>query len=202
VDVRIVASFVCMAVGPVVGLFAPRDPGCLYGKVLDGHSGAIRCLSPEEVSPPGPYDTPVMDGGVDASDGAPPDAAQASKRDAAPEAGSAVPLVPLSASIEDLTFDGGDVPRAPAALDRLKKDFLRCAASERVAPKGEATVELRFLVRAPGKAEGVDVGGVHGMSADMVRCVRSALAGRLVGAPSSDPVGVSFSLHVRKDDRP
>jgi len=189
-----------MAVGPVLGLFAPKDPGCLYGKVLDGHSGAIRCLSPEEVSPPGPYDTPV-DGGVDASDGASPDAAQASKRDAAPEAGSALPMVPLSASIEDLTFDGGDVPRAPAALDRLKKDFLRCAASERV-PKGEATVELRFLVRAPGKAEGVDVGGVHGMSADMVRCVRAALAGRLVGSPSSDPVGVSFSLHVRKDDRP
>jgi len=190
-----------MAVGPVLGLFAPKDPGCLYGKVLDGHSGAIRCLSPEEVSPPGPYDTPV-DGGVDASDGASPDAAQASKRDAAPEAGSALPLVPLSASIEDLTFDGGDVPRAPAALDRLKKDFLRCAASERVPPRGEATVELRFLVRAPGKSEGVDVGGVHGMSADMVRCVRAALAGRLVGAPSSDPVGVSFSLHVRKDDRP
>jgi hypothetical protein len=207
VDGRVIASLVFMAVGPIVGLFTPqgplpRDPGCIYGKVLDGHSGKIRCLSPEEVTPPGPYDTPVADGGADASDGTPTDAPQAPRRDAASDASSAVPLVPLSASIEGLTFEGGDVPRAAVALDRLKKDFLRCAANERGPLKSEATVELRFLVRAPGKAEGVDVGDAHGMSAELVRCVRSALAGRSVGAPSSDPVGVSFSLRMRKDERP
>jgi hypothetical protein len=203
VNLRIIASLVGLAVGPVVGLFAPKDPGCLYGQVLDGHSGKIRCLSPEEVSPPGPYDTPVVDGGADATGGTPADASQGARRDAAVDAGSpAVPLLPLAASIEGLTFEGGDVPRAAAAIDRMKKDFLRCAANERSPLKGEATVELRFLVRAPGKAEGVDVGGVRGMSADMVRCVRSALAGRSVGAPSSDPVGVSFSLRLRKDEHP
>src|SRR5262245_43894735 len=43
-------------------------PGCLYGQVVDGHSGEIRCLSPAEVTPPGPYDTPVdhTDAGTDA----------------------------------------------------------------------------------------------------------------------------------------
>jgi hypothetical protein len=111
-------------------------------------------------------------------------------------------LVPLSATIEGITFDGGDVPHAAAALERMKKDFLRCAANERVPLKADATLNLRFLVRAPGKAEGVDVGEVHGMSADMVRCARSALAGRSVGAPSSDPVGVSFALRLRKEERP
>jgi hypothetical protein len=178
-----------LGVGSVVGLFAPggapssKDPGCIYGKVLDGHTGKVRCLSPEEVTPPGPYDTPMADAGVDAEAGAPLDA-------------GATRLVPLSATIDALTFDGGDVPRAPAALERMKKDFLRCS-SERAAIKSEATLVLRFLVRAPGKAEGVDVGESHGMSADMVRCMRSTLAGRSVGAPSTDPVGVSFTLHLR-----
>jgi hypothetical protein len=188
----------CLAVGSIVGLFAPsgasgsKDPGCIYGKVLDGHTGKIRCLSPEEVSPPGPFDTPVVDAGVDAEAGAPIEAG--ARRDA--RADTPIPLVPLSVTIEALTFEGGDVPRAPAALDRIKKDFLQCAV-DRPAVKVEATATLRFLVRAPGKAEGVDVGDVHGMSADMVRCMRSTLAGRSVGAPSTDPVGVSFTLHLR-----
>jgi hypothetical protein len=180
-----------LAVGPVVGLFAPKasnDPGCIYGKVLDGHTGKVRCLSPEEVTPPGPYDTP-SDAGVDAEAGA--DAGAALRRDAQSDSA----LVPLSAAIEDLTFDGGDVPRAAAALDRMRKEFLKCA-SERPS-KSEATVTLRFLVRAPGKAEGVDVGEMRGMSADVARCMRSTLAGRSVGAPSTDPVGVSFTLHLR-----
>ncbi len=190
-----------MALGPVLGLFAPRDPGCLYGKVLDGHSGKIRCLSPEEVTPPGPYDTPVGDAGAGTVDGAATSAPPVARVDAGADGSAGVPVVPLSATIESLTFEGGDVPRASAALDRIKKDFVRCASNERP-PKGDVTVELRFLVRAPGRAEGVDVGSVHGMSADMVRCVRSTLAGRSVGAPSSDPVGVSFSLRMTKGERP
>jgi hypothetical protein len=176
-----------LGVGSVVGLFAPgasqgsKDPGCIYGKVLDGHTGKVRCLSPEEVTPPGPYDTPIADAGVDAEAGGPLDS-------------GAPRVVPLSVTIDALTFDGGDVPRAPAALERTKKEFLRCATAPL---KSEATLVLRFLVRAPGRAEGVDVGESHGMSADMVRCMRSALAGKSMGAPSTDPVGVSFTLHLR-----
>jgi hypothetical protein len=177
-----------MALGPVIGLFSPKDPGCLYGQVLDGHTGKIRCLSPDEVA------LPPADAGVDASDGASGDAATA-RRDAGVDVG-AVPVV--SASIESLTFDGGEVPRAAAALERIKKDFARCAADHGLA-KPEATIELRFLVRAPGKAEGVDVGDVRGMSSEMVRCMKSALAGRSVGAPSSEPVGVSFSVRLKKE---
>src|SRR5262245_43004535 len=53
-------------------------PGCIYGQVIDGHSGTVRCLSPEEVTPPGPYDTPAIDAGADA--GAPDAATDAALR--------------------------------------------------------------------------------------------------------------------------
>jgi hypothetical protein len=173
-------------------------PGCLYGQVVDGHSGAVRCLSPEEVSPPGPYDSPAPphDAGVDAGPDAATDAA--ARKDRIFDAASPIPLRAgaVSIAIEALTFDSGDVPRAPAALERIKKDFAKCGID---ALKGEGTIDLRFLVRAPGRAEGVDVVQSRGMSSDIVRCVASSLAGRPVGAPTNDPVAVSLTVRFKQD---
>jgi hypothetical protein len=184
---------------------AAGGPGCLYGQVIDGHSGLVRCLSHEEVTPPGPYDTPSQDAGADAAaDAGSHDAASdaTSRREAGIDAVAPIPLRPSSGSfsvaIEGLAFDSGDVPRAPAALERIKKDFAKCG-SEIGSLKGEATIELRFLVRAPGRAEGVDVVQSRGMSSDIVRCVASSLAGRPVGAPTSDPVAVSLTVRFKPD---
>jgi hypothetical protein len=192
-----------LALGANIGTAAPGrkgtsgEPGCLYGQVVDGHSGAIRCLSPEELSPPGPYDTPAepADAGPDAAkDGG----ASLARRDAGWDSSVAIPLrgAPIWVSIEGLQFENGDVPRAASSLERIKKDFAKC---ETAAMKGEGAVELRFLVRAPGKAEGVDVVQSRGVSADIVRCVTSSLAGRLVGPPTSDPVGVAVTVRFKKD---
>lgn len=97
-----------------------------------------------------------------------------------------------SAAIESLAFENGEVPHARAALERIKKDFAKCAVSE--PGPADGTVEFRFIVRAPGKAEGVDVARVHGVSANIVRCATSALTLRSVGAPSADPVGVILTV--------
>jgi len=180
---------------------APRNPGCLYGQVVDGHSGEIRCLSPEEVTPPGPYDLPhePVDAGADAADGG-RDGASRARRDASVlELDAAIPLRSFSVAIEGLSFENGDVPRAAAALERLKKDLARCAATDPGLLKNDASLELRFLVRAPGKAEGVDVVQSRGMSADIARCVATSLAGRPVGAPTSDPVSVALTVRFKKD---
>ncbi|MET0593081.1 MAG: hypothetical protein ABW133_10300, partial [Polyangiaceae bacterium] len=65
--------------------------------------------------------------------------------------------------------------------------------------KNEASIDLRFLVRAPGKAEGVGAEKVRGVSGDVVRCMTSVLARSYIGAPSDDPVGVGVTVRVRKD---
>jgi hypothetical protein len=202
------ATGALFALGARLGTAAPgrkgSDPGCIYGQVIDGHSGAVRCLSPEEVSPPGPYDMPgeSADAGADADAGREGGSTGPARRDAGWDSSVAIPLRSVSVAIEGLQFENGDVPRAPSALERIKKDFAKCVAaspSETVVLKPEATVELRFLVRAPGKAEGVDVVQSRGVSADIVRCVTSSLAGRLVGPPTSDPVGVGLTVRFKKD---
>jgi hypothetical protein len=66
--------------------------------------------------------------------------------------------------------------------------------------KNEGTIDLRFLVRAPGRAEGVDVDKARGLSGDVVRCMASALARSYVGVPSDEPVGVAITVHVRRPD--
>jgi hypothetical protein len=180
---------------------APRNPGCLYGQVIDGHSGEIRCLSPEEVTPPGPYDLPhePVDAGADAADAGRDGASRVRHEAGVVELDAAIPLRSVSVAIEGLSFENGEVPRAAAALERIKKDLARCAATEPGLLKNDAAIELRFLVRAPGKAEGVDVVQSRGMSADIARCVASSLAGRAVGAPTSDPVNVALTVRFKKD---
>jgi len=191
--------------GPRAGSGA-RDPGCIYGKVLDGHTGEIRCLSPDEVAPRGPYDTaPPSDAGADASIDA---SAEAWRRR---DAGSfdvalvdaAIPLRSGSVTVEAVDFQNGDVPRAQAALERLaRKELTRCATEheargDRRRATGDCYIELRFLVRAPGRAEGVDVSDTHGVSDALVQCVTAALANRAIGAPSAEPVAVTVKLRFR-----
>jgi len=98
----------------------------------------------------------------------------------------------LVASIEDISFKNGEVPRARNALEHIMKDFTKCAEAE--PGPAEGTMELRFIVRAPGRAEGVDVTKVRGVSSDVVQCMTSALSLRQVGAPSVEPVGVIVTV--------
>lgn len=181
------------------------DSGCLHGQVVDGHSGAVRCLSAPELTPAGPYGRMLppepFDAGLDSGRDAASAAGGGARRDAGPffDSSSAIPLRTISVSIEGLSFENGDVPRASLALDRIKNDFARCAANEPLLVKSAATLDLRFLVRAPGRAEGVDVVQVHGMSVDVVRCITSQLAGRQVGSPSTDPVAVALTVRFKRE---
>ena len=106
---------------------------------------------------------------------------------------------PASLMLEGPVFDGGDVPKAAASLERMKGAFTRCASIETALTKNEGSFDLRFLVRAPGRAEGVGAETVRGVSGDVVRCVTSVLARSYIGAPSDDPVGVGVTVRVRKD---
>jgi hypothetical protein len=185
--------------GAAFGVPKKSGPGCIYGQVVDGHTGEIRCLSPEEVSPPGPYDTPSEppDAGADAPHDAASDVRRAARDAGLDVSPMPIPLRSVSVSIEGLSFEGGEVPRAALALDRIKKEFTRCLSDS--TSKSEGSIELHFLVRAPGRAEGVDVAQSRGMSGDAVRCVAAALAGRVVGAPTADPVGVAMTVRFKKD---
>ncbi len=130
--------------------------------------------------------------------------AQGSKRELASASNGAnsapSTLRPVVVTLEGPVFDGGDVPRAASALERMKGAFSRCASIENAFTKNEASIDLRFLVRAPGRAEGVDVDKARGVSSDVVRCMTSVLARSYIGAPSDDPVGVAVTVRVRRPE--
>jgi hypothetical protein len=163
------------------------DPGCLYGRLIDGHTGEIRCLSPEEVAAQPDAAVPRADAAASASI----DAAG----DAGADAGGRATV-----KVASVTFEAGEVPRAERVLDRLaKKELAACVSGPREGRPGQvAQVTLSFLVRARGRAEGVEVDKVRGVSAEAARCMAQVLARRAVGAPSSDPVGVKVVFDVSR----
>lgn len=98
--------------------------------------------------------------------------------------------------VESVVFANGEVPRAQASLDKLATQELAACATERGGVSGEGTVELKFLVRVRGRAEGVSVGRVRNVPPRVVDCLAWTLSRRPVGAPSDDPVGVTALLRL------
>ncbi|MET0595899.1 MAG: hypothetical protein ABW133_24580, partial [Polyangiaceae bacterium] len=106
----------------------------------------------------------------------PPNGSSASASATLAPGATTASLRPAIVTLDEPVFDGGDVPKAAASLERMKAGFARCASIENALTKNEASIDLRFLVRAPGKAEGVGAEKVRGVSGDVVRCMTSVLA--------------------------
>jgi hypothetical protein len=75
----------------------------------------------------------------------------------------------------------------------------RCVAWKRVAEHGgltgaTGTLKMQFLVRARGRAEGVEVMSAKGLTADAASCVRVLLKNKPIGPPRADPVGVTVTI--------
>ena len=71
-----------------------------------------------------------------------------------------------------------------------------CSAGGLSAKSGR--LELTFLVRARGRAEGVEVQRVKGAPEAAGACVQKLLKNRRVGTPSEDPVGVTVSFELAR----
>lgn len=182
---------------------------CIYGELRDPHRGFVRCLEPDEVDaswlPPPPQDPDAdvdggeggadLDGGPDdggASDGGAFDGGGADGGPPAP-----VP-VPTIVTVGEPTLTAGAIAGLAAALGKQRAALARCVGDAGGVPRGEeGSVVVRFLVRAPGKAEGVDVAQSRGVPAEGLACVKKLLQNRFVGTPSIEPIGVRVRLVFR-----
>jgi hypothetical protein len=95
------------------------------------------------------------------------------------------------------TFESGDVPGAEKALTKVADGIGKCVADNGGLTRATGTLKIQFLVRARGRAEGVEVLSSQGISPEAAACVRQLLKNRNVGHPSSDPVGVTFVLNFK-----
>jgi hypothetical protein len=161
--------------------------GCVNGTVLDGHSGQERCRRDDEL-PREP------DGGAEADAGAPSDAGREPDGADASDAAAPPPMVTVGPPV----FEGGDVPNLDKLLAKLASDVGRCVADAGGLSAKSGRLELTFLVRARGRAEGVEVQRVKGAPEAAGACVQKLLKNRRVGTPSEDPVGVTVSFELAR----
>jgi len=95
-------------------------------------------------------------------------------------------------------FEGGEVPRAEKFINGQIDGIAKCVATNGGIDGKKATVKLTFLVRARGRAEGVEVTSHKGIRDDAASCIRLLLKNRAVGAPSADPVGVTVTFTLER----
>jgi hypothetical protein len=58
-------------------------------------------------------------------------------------------------------------------------------------------MKIQFIVRAKGRAEGVEVLSSQNVSAEASSCIRLLLKNRAIGEPTVDPVGVTFVISLK-----
>ncbi|MEZ4297724.1 MAG: hypothetical protein R3B70_22395 [Polyangiaceae bacterium] len=158
------------------------------GGTADAGSGGSDAGTPDGGSGSGSGSSAADAGTGSTADAGTPDAA-------APE--PAKPGPPPIVEMKSPKFENGDVPRAEKNLTSKKVTdaIAKCVADAGGLKSKTASLKVEFLVRARGKAEGVEVTPT-GVSEDAAKCVRNFLKNRSVGYPSADPVGVTviFSL--------
>lgn len=173
---------------------APADAGaggaprCPYGELSDPHRGFVRCLTPDErdagwLPPPSQEPAPAPEA---------PDAGKAPTAATPPPSGPP-PLVELGAP----KFDNGEVPKVEKSLNGMLTDIAKCVAEHGGLASPAGSLKVQFLVRARGRAEGVEVLSAKGIGAEAASCVRLLFKNRSVGVPTVDPVGVTVTLTLK-----
>jgi len=169
----------------------PYDPVCSWGRVANGKGMIVRCLTRAEAEALGASSGPPR--GAASSATPPRPAASAS---AAPPA--VVAPRPLAVEVGPVVVDTGALPLALGKLKAPADRYLACVR-DHGGLKGETgELQVRFLVRERGRAEGVVVSKRSGISEDAARCVADVIDRRLVGSPEAPMVGVTVTVRVRE----
>lgn len=190
------------------------DGGCPHGALEDPHRGFVRCLAPGEKSPivtgdPDAGDGSAPEGGApkDAGPGETADAGAAPSNDGGADTGDAgvdagpapvVPGPPPLVEMKPLKFDNGEVPKAEKALSGAKvlEAIAKCVGDAGGLTAKTGSLKVEILVRAQGKAEGVEV-TAQGASKEAAKCVRTLLKNKTLGTPTADPVGVTVVYSLK-----
>ena len=197
----------------------PYDPACPWGRVSNGKGMIVRCVSEQEanalakaapapapLSPPAsttPSEPAAPAGSTQApsSTTAPtPAASGAPASPGAPVEGAPTPPVTsnndFEVSVGPIVADKGELGlgKLSAPKDRYKK----CVVDNGGLKGDVGEVQVRFLVRTQGIAEGVTVHKRMNVSAEAARCVADIVDRRRVSVPSEPMVGATVWVKFQK----
>ena len=187
----------------------PYDPACPWGRVGNGKGLIVRCLSEAEA-------TALRSGAAaPSSTAAPPSAAPApsptvpSSTAPAPSASAdepsadAEPVAPPNPNDERLDVTVGPVTAETGQLGIGKlgapRDrYVKCVNDNGGLKDSTGEVDVKFLVRQRGRAEGVSVAKRVNVSAEAARCVSEVVDRRYVGTPEAPIVGATVTIKFAK----
>lgn len=191
----------------------PYDPACPWGRINNGKGLIVRCLSDAEAQGlrSGVFPTPAAGAAVTAPTSAAPVVAPSASALTPPvaapvaeladaDAGAAAPSddshEKLDVTVGPVTADSGTlgIGKLGAARDR----YLKCVSDNGGLKEKEGEVQVRFLLRQRGRAEGVSVAKRVGVSAEAARCVSDIVDRRYVGVPDAPIVGATVVIKFAK----
>lgn len=188
----------------------PYDPACPWGRISNGKGLVVRCLNEAEVqalragaATPPPAVSAISSSGTVSV--VPPVASAPSLSTAAEAAPPAEPPVTaateekLAITVGPVTADTGTlgIGKLGAARDRYSK----CVADNGGLKEDSGEVQVRFLLRQRGRAEGVSVAKRVGISAEAARCISEVVDRRYVGVPEAPIVGATLTIKFAKATR-
>lgn len=108
------------------------------------------------------------------------------------------PPLALDVEIGAVTADVGALPDAVKSLKKAREKFVECASKPSALTADQAEVEVRFLVQARGRAEGVSVKKSRGLTEAAAKCIADVVDRRYVGYPEAPVVGASLTVSIKK----
>jgi hypothetical protein len=196
----------------------PFDPLCPWGRISDGHGMLLRCLQPAEAT--ALVQGPLVHGPqASAPSAEPAPSVPAPLASTAPAASAPVlPVAPAPAppplaerpssapvakaqnaavsQIGPLSVDTGDLPIALAELRKPRQRYTDCVNQNGGVTGARGRVEIRFLVRELGRAEGVLVKAREGVSLEAAKCIAGVIDRRNVGYPEAPIVGATVVVEL------
>jgi hypothetical protein len=203
--VSLLLAFGALASGETVDALLrryPYDPACAWGRIGNGKGLIVRCLSEAEAQALRAGTVAALP--TSTASAAPSPSAVASSAPAvapedAPEADAGAPSAndeKLDVSIGPVTADTGEL--GIGKLGAPKDKYVKCINDNGGLKEASAEVQVRFLLRAKGRAEGVSVAKRIGVTTEAARCVSEVVDRRFVGVPDAPIVGATVTIKFSK----
>ncbi|MEP7052150.1 MAG: hypothetical protein ABJB12_17430 [Pseudomonadota bacterium] len=177
----------------------PYDPACAWGRIGNGKGVIVRCLSEAEAQA---LRAATVVAALPAASAPPTPASLASAApvtaptpDEPPEADAGAPAPTdqkLDVTVGPVTSESGElgIGKLGAARDK----YVKCVNDNGGLKDASGEVQVRFLLRAKGRAEGVSVAKRIGVTTEAARCISEVVDRRYVGVPDAPLVGATVSI--------
>jgi len=163
----------------------PYDPVCDWGRVADGRGMLVRCLSQAESASLRKAASSPPASGQPEQPGVPPAAADTG----------------VEATVGPVVVESGGLPEAERKLQTAKQRFAQCVEQNGGLTRADGEVQVKFLVRERGRAEGVQVAKWRSMSKSAAQCVADVVDRRSVGLPDAPIVAATLTVKFKRQTR-